>query len=55
MSPPEPLGPLQELWLGHVVCWDAALGLGRLYGAADDGFGSFPYAQETWRAKASPL
>jgi hypothetical protein len=34
MNPPEPLGPLRELWLAHVVWWDAALGLGRLNGEA---------------------
>jgi hypothetical protein len=44
MSPPEPLGALQEFWLGHVVWWDAALGLVRVSGAADERFGSFPFA-----------
>jgi hypothetical protein len=55
MSPPEPLGPLRELWLGHVVWWDAALGLGRVSGAADERFGSFPFVQETWRAEGQPV
>ena len=55
MSPSEPLGPLQELWLGHVVSWDAALGLGRLCGAADERFGSFPFALATWRADGQPV
>jgi hypothetical protein len=55
MSPSEPLGPLQALWLGHVVSWDPARGLGRVQGAADDRVGSFPFAQATWRAGGPPV
>ena len=55
MSPPEPLGPLQEFWLGHVVSWDPARGLGRVSGAADERFGSFPFGQATWRAEGPPV
>jgi hypothetical protein len=55
MSPPEPLGPLQECWLGHVVWWDAARGLGRVSGAADARFGSFAFALQAWRADGQPV
>jgi hypothetical protein len=52
---PEPLGPIRELWLGHVSSWDGTLGLGRLSGAADDRFGSFVFALEAWRAEGQPV
>jgi hypothetical protein len=54
MTLPESLGPLREVWLGVVVSFHPAQAIGRVSGAADDRFGTFPFELAAWRGDGPP-